>query len=459
MPNIRSYEDWISRTKVKFKKRSSALKKVDQQVKKYFAGGGKNKIAEADLLRKLKEWMSSKGAGNAWKTSARNNNKAVEDLFAQVNFGPIDQTQYLGDVAHTRKGVLYLWSNLAVKDPMFERIISGGLNIASNSFAVKAEVLNSAGNAAGSSTAAMRSTATAQATVAVPNLDRGHGASEKKGKIRRVLENFVQSLKDDKVTIAASVFKSVIRTLADIFWASAAHLIKGSLDAISGLAKACKGASNAIKSWWRSRGVLIQSGHPSVICGSLRRAMKFDVVKGLARVVQSAASMALTSLGAVGGAIFNLVVSIIEFLGNLVIRYKEVKNIRDFINDCKRKYAFADSPRSIINNPNGFQEWYSCYVKKHPIIAAITLNSGICGDKMHFLNVFQKDGYAITQDEFNQGVKYVDGLKSYASDQIGNWGFRFSSSASGNDGKMINGLLRLAGTFNNPGKIFRILTA
>ena len=93
------------------------------------------------------------------------------------------------------------------------------------------------------------------------------------------------------------------------------------------------------------------------------------------------------------------------------------------------------------------------------MIAAITLNSGICGDKMHFLNMFQKDGYAISQSDFNQGVRYIDGLKSYASEAIGNWGFQVSSTAKDGEGKMINGLLRHCGTLHSSSKLYRVLAA
>jgi hypothetical protein len=78
-------------------------------------------------------------------------------------------------------------------------------------------------------------------------------------------------------------------------------------------------------------------------------------------------------------------------------------------------------------------------------LAMLALNSGICGDKMHFLQMFQDDTRVISQASFDAGVKYVDELKIWSSGYLKDAGFNFVSNDA-----MTTGLIKLATSHQDP---------
>ena len=89
--------------------------------------------------------------------------------------------------------------------------------------------------------------------------------------------------------------------------------------------------------------------------------------------------------------------------------------------------------------PIAFNNWFKSYAVDMPALSVLALNSGICGDKMHFLKMFKDDTAVITQATFSAGVKYVDELKVWGSKFLDDAGYSFSS-----DDPVVTGLLTLA---------------
>jgi hypothetical protein len=80
-----------------------------------------------------------------------------------------------------------------------------------------------------------------------------------------------------------------------------------------------------------------------------------------------------------------------------------------------------------------------------PALSVLALNSGVCGDKMHFLKMFKDDNAVITQAAFNAGVGYVDELNVWGSKFLGDAGYSFSS-----EDPVVTGLLKLAQSHTAP---------
>jgi hypothetical protein len=74
------------------------------------------------------------------------------------------------------------------------------------------------------------------------------------------------------------------------------------------------------------------------------------------------------------------------------------------------------------------------------VLSVLALNSGICGDKMHFLAMFKDNEAVIGEAEFQAGCKYVDDLKVWGSNYLGDAGFSF-----GSEDNLVKGLLEFAG--------------
>lgn len=74
------------------------------------------------------------------------------------------------------------------------------------------------------------------------------------------------------------------------------------------------------------------------------------------------------------------------------------------------------------------------------MLSVLALNTGITGNKMLFLRMFQTDNQIVSQSQFDAGVSYLDGLKDWGSGYLADCGFQFSS-----EDNMIKGLLKMAG--------------
>jgi len=96
---------------------------------------------------------------------------------------------------------------------------------------------------------------------------------------------------------------------------------------------------------------------------------------------------------------------------------------------------------ALHTQPIAFNNWFKRYAVPIPALSVLALNTGICGDKMHFLAMFKDNDTIVTQTEFIAGCKYVDDLKVWGSSYLGDAGFAFKS-----DDATIKGLLTLAGS-------------
>jgi hypothetical protein len=74
-----------------------------------------------------------------------------------------------------------------------------------------------------------------------------------------------------------------------------------------------------------------------------------------------------------------------------------------------------------------------------PALPVLVLNTGICGDKMHFMKMFKDDNAVITQAQFDDGCRYLDSLKAWGSGYLEDCGFGFSSKDP-----VVAGLLKMA---------------
>ena len=148
-------------------------------------------------------------------------------------------------------------------------------------------------------------------------------------------------------------------------------------------------------------------------------------------------SMEFATAGA--GAIVSLVSSIVETLVKTIWKIVEISRMRSFFKQAQMLWETRTDPTSLHRQPIRFNQWFRSYAIGLPALSVLALNSGITGNKMLFLQMFQTDGSVTTQSQFDKGVTYLDGLKSWGSGYLGDSGFSFSS-----EDKMVSGLLEMA---------------
>ncbi len=95
---------------------------------------------------------------------------------------------------------------------------------------------------------------------------------------------------------------------------------------------------------------------------------------------------------------------------------------------------------ALHKRPFEFTHWYRKSALNSPALAILTLNSGICGDKMVYLSMFTDEGRQISTTDFQQGARFLDNLKPWGAEYLGNSGYSFRSSS-----EMVGKLLTFAG--------------
>ncbi|WLQ13601.1 hypothetical protein O5O45_28130 [Hahella aquimaris] len=461
-----SYDEWMKRTAATGKPRSRLLKQLDSHIKSYemFGGGAERWY----LNQKLEEWKKSKGPNGEWRNSVRNRHGAIEELSKKMaGQGPeLNDLKkvYQRDLDHARLGAVYLWSHTHLHDTLISAFAAGAINIASAGMRMHSEILTSNGHTAAAQS--LTSKRVNMGYVMLPGQKiieavEGSGYLAETGASRNVfmkalhwIEDYCRKLVDalkskfkDKVSLSMTAIKTVIKAIVVKFASSAAPYVAGSMDVFKGLVNTTDHAVTAVTTWWRGRGVNVLEGHPQVICDALRTQMCKGMGAGLYDALKGAFSASTFIIGGITGAVMNLVFTCLETVTLFILRLREIAHIRHFCKEARSHwnvYISSGKTRGVHQNPIRFKDWFEGYVDKSALIAAFTLNSGICGDKMHFLNMFRDNGYVISQYEFDRGVKYVDTLKTFAAEYIGKQSYLFHSSD-----KMVNGLLDNAKNFNN----------
>ena len=250
--------------------------------------------------------------------------------------------------------------------------------------------------------------------------------------VKEILSSLKKAIKGidlrDAISFVVGKTKALINVLAETFLAAAAPFISGGIDIARGVAKTVLSAADLIKSWWQGRGIEMLSGHPATIVQALRGAMARSLFEGLYETLKCAASLGLDIAVAVAGTIVNLVLSIVEALSKMVLRLVETFCTWAFCKKARENWEMRDDPRALHRHPTRFNAWYKTHAIPFPAIAALTLNSRICGDNMRFLRVMNDNDVVVSQSQFDKGCRFVDGLKSYAAEYLNDSGFDFKSS-------------------------------
>lgn len=452
MSYLITYDAWLKRTHLRFRPRSDLLKALDARLEGYHllikGPTPIGHISRRFVETAFAEWKKSKGPGLEWRRSNRNNDYVMDELTMSLTgevYDPSVGPKEVGGMDNARQGIIYLFSSMDVYSNLFNVVLEGGLSVAGSALEFK-------GTAEGGSHSNLSNAGTNLATVMIPGkalLDASEGAvysaetpreRDFGAWIKQWLNNFaVEFLTTLKgmfgdIGLTISAIKNLINVLAGIFLKNAAPFIAAGMDFAKGLANTTDAAINAVRSWYFGRVVGILPGHPTVVVNAIERAMRASLFDGLYQTLKGAGSAAMTGLTAGAGMIINIVVAITETLIKVIWRLEEIFRMKAFFK--KAKEYWAENHPEMRMKPMDFNAWFRSTALTIPCLSILTLNSGICGDKMRFLKVLKDDSNVISQDAFNRGVRFVDNLKAVGADYMNNSGFTFSS-----EDKVVQGLL------------------
>jgi len=478
------YDQWMQYTSKTLLRRSPELKKVDAALQAYQRSP--SYPAVLTLRQAFNAWKLAHGQGDEWKDSSRNTNKYATLLDNQLK-GVGDTDVALGAHAfmepaliNSRLGVLYLYSRLECND-MFKVILEGALDFtgAALEFGDVDENIGSAleagkdkaGSAARFVEEKVRNQIRQKEGKATPVtstqlLDKPVTPPPSKlraiwDKIREKLFELAQKLlamareawektkeklrwaMADPGGTALNIAPTMLRKLCDFIashvLAKAAPFISAGIDIAKGILNTIDAGLTKYREWSASKQVDLVIGHPATIAEAIRRAMWFNVGKGLYETLKGGVDLGLQFASQGASSIVSLVMAGIEALAKTIWKLVEVVKMRSVFARGRELWETRMKSDSLHLRPIAFNAWFKSHALMLPALPVLVLNTGICGDKMHFMKMFKDDDTVITQAAFDDGCRYVDALKAWGSEYLKDSGFGFTSSDP-----VVKGLLKMA---------------
>ncbi len=437
--NITTYADWMLNTSIPGSIRCSTLRSLDDAIKNYETQ--RVEFSEREIMSEsehrsqwsvlnirwsLEAWQKEQGPEQTWKSNERNQMQSFTKLEAAVTLHPnmanLKPSSYANNIAHTRLGLLYLLSHLTVQ----------------------CKILN---------------------FVALPELKFADGQllptkPSYSIKLYNMLVEWVKTLAQRLLIALKTLFvKQTCRyTQNEINWSTLITIIKllihqavdklldfpyiaETYNLMDRLILIADAAINCITTWWRARTVSILHGHPTIICNSLKSAMRGDLKGELFEAIKSSILISIMLLvpgGVATATLTDIITSIIEAVYVFLRRQMKLAIMRGIFLDARnfwlsssmdnnltKTFALSEGDRKplIENNSDDFFTVFSDAMISIPELTALVLNSGICGDKMHFLNMLSMAApdHKMTEHDkksFQEGLVYVDDLKNYSANLL-----------------------------------------
>lgn len=456
--DLLSLKEWTRLTFAIGRPRSAALKSLDDAL------GVCDQMANSpDFLKRaaarwrldgaLRTWKESCGPGDAWKKSVRNKSLAVERLTAQLTGG--DTAAAWGrmpgymqpNVEHARLGVVYLLGHLEMRPDIFSVLLEGGLGCAGAVMSYQGGKVDDGGLGK----AAVSTAQDVFNSVMVPGsviLNAGAQAVNESsppaaGAMAKRLRDFFAALirktldilkeKFGGIEPTAAAVKNLINICCKLFWSTLGYgLVSGGMDTFKGLVTFADALITRVRTYLSSRTVVLAEGHPNTVVQSIVTAMNLSVMKGLWLTLKGAGNIGLAFATWGTSMIVGLVTALVEMVVKVVWRLVELVKMQQICKQALEHWGTKDTDGALHKKPFAFNNWFRGSVAYLPALAVITLNSGICGDKMVWLSMFTSDdhhqGSEILPEQFKKGSEHLDALKPWGADYLDNCGFSFDSS-------------------------------
>jgi hypothetical protein len=491
-----AYDAWKKATSSTFSLRSTSLKAIDDALHAH------------DKLKSRQSMDAVRAAFDAWKrekgadyvNSTRNRNGAIYQLERMLAADGADTDAAFGGgplafqerALNARLGVLYLFGNLEVETSIWPMIAEGLAGVLSNTLnyaGIKAGsggLGNEAANALGTAQGYIQPTATQTKDAATagklptktpmqqpvyintppplpPRPARGAPVDPTLlMKIRqsvtalwnKVVEFFRARFTGmDVVRHIAVQSQAIIGTIVSAVAENAAPFLSAGIDMTKGILKMADVAHASLSNWWTGRHVVVAAGHPTTVVSSIHSAMRRSGFEGLWQFSKGAANAGVSSVTMGAGALVNLFAALFEAIVRIIYRLVESSKISDFLADARTHWAARANGDALAKRPAAFARWFADHALTVPTLGILTLNSGICGDKMVYLSMFThgdtlrgiglsddaaqaahaagKDlEFAAALQHFQAGTKMLDDLKGWGADYLMGSGFQFRSTAN-----------------------------
>jgi hypothetical protein len=268
---------------------------------------------------------------------------------------------------------------------------------------------------------------------------------------------------ESPITVGLDTIKGLVGAVVKQVAAAAVPFVGAGFDLATGIGKTFNAIKMKVGAWLERRKIRITDGHPALLASRIESMLTRDIMAGLWSTIKGAIQMALAATIPGLQSLVSALATAAEWVIKLVMRLSELAALKLFLLEAKiafleeRKLTALEpgSPhRSVhasggmIHNLDDFKKFYQKGCNASPIIAMLTLNTGICGSQWQLQCMFSDIGL-IGQKEFNSGTAYFSRLKDYGRKYLKDCGFEFTPdlavrSSGVNEKRYIEGLLNHA---------------
>ncbi|MBA3697916.1 MAG: hypothetical protein H0W78_03470 [Planctomycetes bacterium] len=264
---------------------------------------------------------------------------------------------------------------------------------------------------------------------------------------------------------AGAVIRKVIVVVVNHIMGEVVPFLKEGLALGHHLAETIQHVYTSIELAWMKRSISINPGHPEMIAHTIQMQMLKEAGKSFLNAAGEAVKMGLKGVAAGAGHLAAAILSAIAWMVKFIMRICEVDNIHDFLSEARGVYAeerklakkvVHEGTRRIEVEPNmdpkrggyihdlkKFKAFFQRGCDASAVIPMLTLNSGICGSLMTFIQMYKgdaSDAQVIEQKTFNAGNDYFLKLKALGSRYMRSKGFKFSSHDPAIGGYLVHAL-------------------
>lgn len=432
------YDDWMKATDVRMSRRSSAMKKLDTEIKNYETGikdfynnatpyqqmsllqGNTVGIKytetwhQAEIKIALDLWKNAKGP--TWATSSRNKSGAISNLdnvmrhvASNRRFGPKPPDERFA--ANARQGILHFLSHARTigmpQDPV------SLLKDASFASADVHHVYSMANDP--------------EFTPAKIAIDCVKGETSATGGSNRVnnigalnvlyneVANWLRANIDGEALI--SLLNSLPRIIGEVFSGVASQL-----GGIINIGKNIKSAVSAYGTY-RHKSELeagILSGHPKQIVSSVHDQIRGTIKDGAKGVLKQALLIGLDVAMVGASTVLKAFMGVIEFVYALYTRFKETRKLRKAFEDARTK-------KDIYRDASAFQKWFADIIKDLPIISCYCMSMPLTGSYFGFLAATSTNNSSFSFAQLERNNMLFDDMKNSGRNFIADHGIKILS--------------------------------
>lgn len=229
----------------------------------------------------------------------------------------------------------------------------------------------------------------------------------------RIVEYARSGLRGDVMSFLLNIAKVVAKSMIPLF--------KSTYEFYEALTKSLSAMRSRYQVYLAGKGVPVRSGLPQLAVGGVIAGLDTGACMAMFKAlvtgvlwIMDIASLTAGAVVSVAQSIVNIVSSAAHDIARLAITLYEVHFARIFIEDAKANFENVASPWSMHRRPDTFDPWYRNAVSRVPAIAAATIRSGICGDKMRWLHMIDSKDSPMTQSQYDRAFKYLEAISRQA---------------------------------------------